>query len=189
MSKIYTKKGDYGKTNLYDSYEKINKDDGIFEVLGDLDELSSHIGMLITNLKEKEIIKFLRNIQNKLLEIGSDFATINKRHKIREITEEDIAELENYIDKMTDKLEPLKEFILPGGVNIMESQTHICRTVCRRVERHAWKVYEANKDRKTRIETYKYLNRLSDFLFTLARFLNDNNEIKRSEFNKNKQTE
>lgn len=165
--KIYTKRGDSGSTDLYDG-SRIEKTDEIFNALGSLDELSSQIGMLITYLRQNfntHAAEFLRGIQQDLLNIGSIIATPNPKADqiLPEITEEHVRKLELYIDIMDATLEPLTVFIKVGGINLIESQTHICRTVCRRGERDVLKCGFSHET------VNKYLNRLSDFFFTFAR--------------------
>ena len=168
--KIYTKRGDSGFTDLYDG-SRVEKRDEVFDALGSLDELSSHIGMLITHLRQQAFtnapntIEFLRGIQQDLLNIGSIVATPNPKagQILPEITDEHIRKLELYIDTMDEHLEPLTVFIKVGGINLIESQTHICRTVCRRAERDVLKCGFSHET------VNKYINRLSDFFFTFAR--------------------
>ena len=184
MPKIYTKTGDNGETGLYDG-SRLAKTEPIFDVLGTLDELSSHIGVLITlyergwkitcfeTLAEisRQIqhsllnIGRLRQIQQTLLNIGSVIATPNPEgKKLPDITGI-VESLESYIDEMDATLPPLTQFLLVGGTNLSESQAHVCRTVARRTEREFLK---SGIDNDTiRI----WLNRLSDYFFTLARVL------------------
>ena len=171
--KIYTKRGDSGMTDLYDG-SRLEKTHEIFDALGTLDELSSHIGMLICNLFTKgesdcEItceITFLREVQQHLLTIGSIIATPNPNDGqiLLNISDADIKKIEFYIDAMDKYLEPLTVFIKVGGVTLCESQSHICRVVCRRAERCILKCnYDGN--------IIRYMNRLSDYFFTLSRYL------------------
>jgi len=176
-TKIYTKTGDKGFTNLYDM-RKVKKDDQIFEVLGDLDELSAHIGLLSVQIPDITDILHLKKIQGHLLNIGSNIATQRNRKNIIPTQEGDTLQLEAKIDFYTSKCPKLTEFIIAGN-NKAEACAHVCRAVCRRCERHLWRV----KDDIPQVEdeTYKYLNRLSDFLFALARYLSIEKEITRSE--------
>jgi cob(I)alamin adenosyltransferase len=174
MPKLYTKTGDKGTTSLYDM-SRVSKTNEIFEVLGDLDELSAHIGLVLCGKNELIDSIVLQKIQQNLLNIGSDIATIKKREKIKEIEDDDIAGIEYMIDFYDSKCPPLKEFII-AGVNREESLIHICRTICRRAERHLWKVKDNIKTGDT---TFIYLNRLSDFFFAYARFLSQGVDIKR----------
>lgn len=184
MPKLYTKSGDKGKTSLFDG-NRIYKNEIFFDIVGGLDELSSHIGMLCALVKNNPNI--LRHIQVKLLNIGSNIAVVdeNRKNNIHKITNKDIINLEIHIDSCEEKNKPLKEFLLLG-TNKKDSQCHICRTICRRVERDMWKLIRADYviEGKIDIDLYKvtidekivkYINRLSDFFFAYARnFSNDN---------------
>lgn len=186
--KLYTKVGDKGTTNLYDM-RKVSKDNPLIHTVGELDELSANIGMLISKLDRevnKDMVKFLRWIQSKLLDIGSDFATTKNREKVLLIKDEDVKRVESQIDLCEEKNRPLTEFILPGS-NEVDSQCHICRAVCRRTERSmiASKCYldeEEYSQGLEELEKYKFINRLSDYFFALSRNLSSF-EIKRSEAN------
>lgn len=176
--KLYTKTGDKGTTSLYDM-RRVGKDKLIFEVLGDLDELSAFIGVVLS-YKHEMYSNVLRKIQSKLLDIGSDIATIKNRNNIVKISEGDIKEIENYIDDLQERAPPLKEFILPG-LNNIDAHVHVCRAVTRRLERHLWKMKKAAKNEHPTDEfTYIYINRLSDFFFALARAITNGNEITRT---------
>ena len=186
MAKIYTKNGDRGTTNLYDM-RKLGKDDLFFEVLGDIDELSSHIGLARILLSYQEMTTpILLNIQRKLMDISSDIATTKEqaREKLKFIDEIDTKKLEVYIDEFWEDLPKLTEFIIPGYKQ-PDAQIHICRAICRRVERHMWalrKQCEANETPlATSLEVFKYINRLSDFFFALARVFSQGKDVVRSE--------
>lgn len=174
MPKIYTKTGDKGMTTLYDM-SRVYKADSVFDILGELDELNVRVGKLAILVP---VDSFLRDIQRILLNIGSDFATpaSNKREKIVEITEADIKVLEDKIDMMDSKLPKLTVFVLPG-VGLNDIVAHEARVCCRKVERQAWAI----RDRVGYVkdETFRYLNRLSDFFFVYARYLSGGKEEKR----------
>lgn len=192
--KIYTKRGDSGKTDLFGMAKKINKSSIRVSAYGEIDELNSVIGLiratLTTNksknknptLKKnyKNIEKVLEKIQNDLFIIGTDLATpkINKKHnklsKIKKIGTKDINKIEKTIDDCSKNLEPLKNFILPGG-SILASLFHISRTICRRAERTTVELNEKEDINKNIIP---YLNRLSDLLFVFARISNKLLKIK-----------
>jgi len=181
MAKLYTKAGDKGYTSLYDQ-KGLSKGDVIFDFLGDLDELSAHIGMLHALLKENEQIALslldcgvLRIIQLKLLDIGSNIATTKEKRRTTGVDMVDIMYLEKLIDAYEEQNTKLTEFIVPG-VQPTDSQVHICRAVSRRVERHLSRL-ETNVDDEIR----QYLNRLSDFFFALGRRIGNGKELKRSE--------
>lgn len=169
MPKIYTKTGDNGETGLYDG-SRLAKTEPIFDVLGTLDELSSHIGVLITlyeNGWTKTLTERLRQIQQTLLNIGSIIATPNPEGKKLPDISGIVEAIESCIDDMESSLPLLTRFLLVGGVNPSESQAHVCRTVARRAEREFLK---SGIDNDTiRI----FLNRLSDYFFTLARLLSN----------------
>ena len=180
MPKLYTRTGDRGKTSLYDM-KNISKADWIFKVLGDLDELSAHIGLLCVLLQKNIVLgtiendydkrmKHLRRIQTKLLDLGSNFSTMTNRVKTTKTTGEDVKDLENQIDFFDANTPKLTEFILAGaGEN--DSQAQICRAVCRRAERNMWTLIELEESDRIEDETFQYINRLSDYFFALSRYL------------------
>ena len=162
MNKIYTKTGDKGTTTLFGG-EKVPKYDKRIEAQGEIDELSCCIGM-ITALMPSTV---LEEIQTCLFHMG---ATINleegKQIKVQltTVTTEDVEKLEKFIDGMSSQIPELRNFILPGGDDLI-SRIHLARAVCRRAERRC-SVLEI-KDTTPIV----YLNRLSDYLFTLARYI------------------
>ena len=166
--KIYTKTGDTGQTSLFGG-TRVPKHHIRVEAYGSVDELNSWIGLLRDSIsqsstKEKE---FLTKIQNDLFVIGSYLATDPTKSKIKipHLTEDNITIIEKEIDTMESILEPLKNFILPGGHEIV-SKCHICRCICRRAERNVSNLSENEQIDEMII---KYLNRLSDYLFVLSR--------------------
>lgn len=172
--KIYTKTGDKGTTALYGG-KRLSKGDLKIEAYGTIDELNSFIGLTAAYLEEKEYHDLLIDIQSRLFDIGTHLAaeTGKKNLILPEIPEAKITLLENYIDKMNEHLPELKFFILPGGSQAAAT-AHIARTVCRRAERCVVRL--ADQDEVPPI-IIQYLNRLSDFLFVLARkFAKDANE-------------
>ena len=172
--KIYTKTGDNGTTALYGG-KRLSKGDLKIEAYGTVDELNSFIGLTATFLEEKEYHDLLIDIQSRLFDIGTHLTaeTGKKNLILPEISETKITLLEEYIDKMNEQLPELKFFILPGG-NQAAATAHIARTVCRRAERCVVRLAEHDEVQPILIQ---YLNRLSDFLFVLARkFANDANE-------------
>lgn len=189
MPKLYTKTGDKGKTSLFDM-RRIQKDEIFFTVLGDTDELSSHIGVLcvkLTDTKLNRYYKVLRHIQAKLIDIGSIVATLKKSRPI--INDDDIKFIENEIDYCESQNSKLTAFILPG-INDKDAQAHVCRSVTRKLERHMWKLHFSSKEVSERnsfpesvivqipSNVLKYVNRLSDYFFALARNLSNGNDIK-----------
>lgn len=165
--KIYTKKGDLGETSLVGG-RRISKDDLQIDSYGTVDELNSWIGLLADVADEHSLPK-LRTIQNTLFKVGSILAN-DAEHPFDlgfDIVQSDVELLEQWIDKMDGQLEPLKNFILPGG-HTSVSHAQIARTVCRRAERLC---VALNKVISLNPLVIMYLNRLSDLLFTYARYL------------------
>lgn len=187
MPKLYTKKGDYGITSLYDGSKK-EKKSVIFDTLGDIDELASHIGLLITKIEDLHFRDIMRIIQVKLLDIGSNIAVIDekKRGRVPQIEENDVVAIENWIDECEEKTSKLTEFLL-CGVSDVDAQCHICRSVSRRTERSLWKVnglIENDVYISVDENIMKYVNRLSDFFFAYSRVLSSGREIKVSDIKK-----
>ena len=182
--KLYTKTGDKGMTSLYDGSRK-SKGSLIFDVLGNLDELSSHIGVLCSKIKKDNFLYILRIIQVKLIDIGSNIAVIDekKKKRVQNIEEKDVDTMEIWIDTCEKENDKLTEFLLTG-VGDIDSQCHVCRSVSRRVERSMWKMIEDDGIQITG-EILKYINRLSDFFFALSRNFSNGEEIKLSDI-KNK---
>jgi len=166
--KIYTKAGDRGMTSLLGG-ELVSKDHPRLEAYGTLDELTSWIGLLRDHLEDAGMRKDLLIIQDRLMLCSSILANVQKDGSIKlpEIHEEDIKLLEDRIDLMDGELPALTSFILPGGHQVV-SYCHLARTCCRRAERLAAGFV---KDSEQTSILVKYLNRLSDYLFTLARKL------------------
>lgn len=164
--KIYTKTGDVGETSLFGG-RRVSKSDLRIDTYGTTDELNSWIGLIRdinTNEKERELLK---EIQDRIFTIGAELAADpdNQKLKTPDLHESDVEALEKAIDAMDAVLEPLRNFILPGG-HVHVSYCHVARTVCRRAERLAVLLH---KESEVHPLTIKYLNRLSDYLFTLAR--------------------
>ncbi|MCD4817210.1 MAG: cob(I)yrinic acid a,c-diamide adenosyltransferase [Candidatus Cloacimonetes bacterium] len=181
--KIYTKTGDDGVTSLFTG-ERVSKNHLRLKAYGDLDELNSYLGLIVslTDKRWTELKSELQQIQSHLFTIGGHLATGKnslQKANLKQITPEMVNILENSIDSMQKSLLPLTSFVLPGGSEI-SSFTHIARTICRRVERH---VVELNSENTIGLKTQNkniltYINRLSDYLFILARFFNIKYEIK-----------
>jgi len=163
--KIYTKTGDAGMTSLYGG-KRVSKDDIRIEAYGTVDELNSHIGLLISSLPTDDQKELLTEIQKRLFTIGSILASDpSKELKTPDLLDSDVQLLEKAMDNMDSQLEPLRTFILPGG-SASNSTAHICRTVARRAERRTITLSGlADLDPIVVI----YLNRLSDYLFILSR--------------------
>ncbi|TVR82235.1 MAG: cob(I)yrinic acid a,c-diamide adenosyltransferase [Chitinophagaceae bacterium] len=166
--KIYTKTGDKGKTSLLGG-TKVPKYHLRIEAYGTIDELNAHLGMIMSFDEKKLVSEKLRLIQDRLFTIGSSLAADPEKTKmvIPDLKEEDITFLENEIDKMESELPSLKNFILPGG-NSLSASIHIARCVCRRAERN---VVHLSEEHFTETKVIIYLNRLSDYLFVLSRWI------------------
>jgi cob(I)alamin adenosyltransferase len=168
--KIYTRTGDKGKTSLIGGV-RVPKSHIRIEAYGTVDELNSYIGMINDSVNQEFIRETLKEIQDRLFTIGSELATdMQKKVKmtIPDLHESDIVYLENQIDLMDKELKPLRSFILPGG-HLSGSTCHVARCVCRRVERICVAVQESGEEIPELV--IPYLNRLSDYLFTLARYI------------------
>jgi len=172
--KIYTRKGDKGMTSLFGGMT-LSKSNIRIEAYGTIDELNSFIGLVIAESNNANIQKDLLRIQKRLFDIGSILATNpNKPDLIQQFDEAEISFLEKNIDDMGKNLEPLKNFILPSGSKLI-ALTHVSRTICRRAERRVVAIQDKNE---VYIILLKYINRLSDYLFVLARKIAYNNNIK-----------
>lgn len=169
--KIYTKKGDKGSTSLYRG-GVTSKASLRIAAIGEVDELNCHIGMIITLIKDVQTSDLLQHVQNELFDIGADLATIRQAEKVstspNTFKPSSEIRLEEEIDRLDGKLDPLKNFILPGGV-ASAAAVHLARSVCRRAERA---VVAAGEESDVNPTVLIYLNRLSDFLFMLARYQN-----------------
>ncbi len=169
---IYTKGGDKGETGLVGG-TRVFKNDERIHLYGQVDELNSQIGLALAFIADKRFHGVTQNIQSRLFDIGSNMACESSKRdefKIPQINEEHILQLEKAIDEINAELPELKNFILPGGSKA-SSAMHVCRTVCRRVERFVVEFNKNNPDELS-MNILKYLNRLSDFLFVYARYLN-----------------
>ncbi len=175
--KIYTKTGDRGQTSLFDG-TRLSKDDIRIEAYGTVDELNSNLGLLISMLPNfsKEQIDFLIEIQRDLFVIGSYLATPFDKINLLNLKAIDLAlisKLEVAMDSMDSQLKELKSFILPGGSQSI-AVCHICRTVCRRAERRVVTLASIDAINENLII---YLNRLSDYFFTLSRYIALKSEV------------
>lgn len=176
--KIYTGSGDRGKTSLF-SGERLSKNNVRIEAYGDVDELNSYLGVLAAALgPDSDSRSELLAIQSMLLHAGAWLATTplsSSTAALDVFDEEHIRALESAIDRMEQALTPLNAFILPGG-QMTAALAHVARTVCRRAERHVVAISDTRKNGQQRPESYRlllvYLNRLSDYLFVLARYCN-----------------
>lgn len=173
-AKIYTKTGDRGLTSLVGG-TRVAKTNPRLEGYGTLDELNSALGLVRSTLIEVKpfgatVEKSLQTIQNCLFNIGSHLACENDavRPNLPKVKPENIAQLESEMDRWEEELPPLKNFILPGG-SVPAAHAHVARTICRRAEREMVRLAES-----VNVETDQliYINRLSDWLFLLARRIN-----------------
>jgi len=174
--KIYTKTGDAGKTSLLGG-KKVSKGDLRIESYGTVDELNVHVGLVSDYQQDEEIKKILKEIQDRLFTIGSELACDpdkNIKMPVPDLHESDIELLEKEIDRMNDELPVMRNFILPGGSPAV-SFTHLARCVCRRAERNCIRL----NDREGNVAPLiiKYLNRLSDYFFMLARYTGHQQQI------------
>lgn len=175
-SKLYTGTGDAGTTSLVGG-QRAEKDDIRLEAYGTIDELSSHLGLLLATSDSSIAVQAqLRHIQNKLFNIGAYLATKPEPGAKPEpagLGAEDIKDLEEGIDALDAEVPKAKAFILPGGT-VGSAQAHVARTVCRRAERHIVSLARQSYVSPTLLT---YINRLSDFLFILARAYNFNAQV------------
>ncbi len=170
--KVYTKTGDQGQTSLF-SGGRVAKTDARLEAYGTIDELNSILGLLRTESLPDEAGDEVENVQHCLFEISSKVADPDNRIEVDPQVWA-TARLESWIDKMSDHFPPLKSFILPGGTR-SAALAHFARTVCRRAER---RLIEADElFTCAPVGAVAYLNRLSDALFVLARFVNHHNGV------------
>ncbi len=168
--KIYTKTGDLGKTSLIGG-TKVPKSHIRIETYGTVDELNSYIGLVNDLVEDEHSKQVLKEIQDRLFTIGSSLACDPDKEplmKMPDLKETDITFLEKEIDVMNESLPPMKSFILPGG-HIAVSTTHVARCICRRAERCCVNMQEQELFVDPLV--IKYLNRLSDHLFVLARYI------------------
>jgi cob(I)alamin adenosyltransferase len=163
LTKIYTRTGDNGTTSLADG-TRCSKAALRIEVIGTVDELNSHIGVLLAEVIEEDVRLELENIQHDLFDLGGELSIPGH---IR-LGIEQVGRLESEINEYNAHLPPLKEFILPGGVR-SAAACHVARVVCRRAERTMVKLAQ---DEAVNVTGIHYLNRLSDLLFVLCRVLN-----------------
>lgn len=163
LSKIATRTGDNGTTGLGDG-SRTDKDSLRIHAIGEVDELNSHIGMLLCEELPNDLKEELISIQHDLFDLGGELCIPGYKM----ITEEQVARLDVLLEKYNAGLPPLKDFILPGGSRAA-SIVHVCRTVCRRAERS---IVSLGKAEKLNDNPRHYVNRLSDLLFVLSRVLN-----------------
>jgi len=170
-SKLYTRTGDQGETALFGG-DRVPKDHPRVEAYGSVDELNSALGVAVSFIRQRRVVAALGSVQNELLNIGSELASESgpKAEKGRTFIDPEgkIADLERLIDEYDAKLPPLRTFILPSGSRA-GALLHLARSVCRRAERA---VVRLSRQEDVNPHIVVYLNRLSDLLFVLARYVN-----------------
>lgn len=173
LTRIYTRTGDDGTTNLGDM-SRTGKNDPRLRAYADVDEANSAIGLAIAAGKlRQDVVELLTRIQNELFDLGADLSTPvidNPDHEPLRVTELYVTRLEEACDKYNEELAPLRSFILPGGT-VEASHLHVARTVVRRAERSTWAAIDMYHGGMNQLAA-TYLNRLSDLLFILARVAN-----------------
>jgi cob(I)alamin adenosyltransferase len=166
--KIYTKTGDAGETGLYGG-ARVKKHDVRIEAYGELDELNSVLGKVRLHPFGDENDVLLATLQSRLFDLGAELANASgKPMAIHQVDDDDIAAMEQAIDRADTELPPLKTFVLPGG-SALSAELHVARCVCRRAERHLTALAE---HAEVRPEAIRFVNRLSDLFFQLARLAN-----------------
>lgn len=170
ITRVYTRTGDDGTTALSGG-ERLSKDSLRVEAYGTVDELNAMIGVAVAASVADELVAPLAEIQNKLFHLGAQLSRVevgDSGPAGPRVTQEDAESLERLMDTLSDSLDPLENFVLPGGTHAA-SQLHVARTVCRRAERIA---VTLAREEALAPEVLVYLNRLSDALFVMARFDN-----------------
>ncbi|MEE3139060.1 MAG: cob(I)yrinic acid a,c-diamide adenosyltransferase [Candidatus Neomarinimicrobiota bacterium] len=170
LTKIITRNGDQGKTKLAQG-DSVYKNELIINAIGDIDELNSVLGVCISSCNDENIINEIQNIQNDLFNIGGEISLNDSSKNL--LKDDSLSFLDNRIKELNASLEPLEEFILPGG-NSFSSNLHLARAIARRSERSIVDLYIKDLENNNIV---KYLNRLSDYLFVLSRFYNKKNNI------------
>ncbi|NJN18618.1 MAG: cob(I)yrinic acid a,c-diamide adenosyltransferase [Oscillochloris sp.] len=165
--KIYTRTGDSGETGLFGG-QRVPKDSLRVHAYGTVDECNAAIGVARSSALDPALDALLNEIQSQLFVVGADLATPGESAHIPRVSGDDVQGLEELIDRFESELEPLRQFILPGGT-AAAAQLHLARTICRRAER--WVVSLAHEE-EINEQALTYLNRLSDLLFVMARVAN-----------------
>ena len=171
LSKIYTRTGDKGETGLADG-SRIKKSALRMDVIGTIDELNSWVGAVLNAIpvdsdnKLAGALSYLSGLQHTLFDLGGELAIPGSTL----IDAGDVEMAEEHIDRLNDELEPLKNFVLPGG-SACASQVHLARTCCRRAERLMFALVEQDEERAVNPASVQFINRLSDFLFVLSRYV------------------
>ncbi|MCR4582359.1 MAG: cob(I)yrinic acid a,c-diamide adenosyltransferase [Prevotella sp.] len=172
ITKVYTRTGDKGQTSLVGGI-RVNKSDLRLEAYGTIDELSSHLGLLGSLLPDGDEKTMIIRVQNNLFNIGTYLATDQEKTPLypsARLADGEAALLEHEIDRLMGLLPEVQGFILPGGTQ-GAAQAHVCRTVCRRAER---RIVSLSEKVEISADMLQYVNRLSDYLFVLAKIINFN---------------
>ncbi|MCK4904138.1 MAG: cob(I)yrinic acid a,c-diamide adenosyltransferase [Candidatus Marinimicrobia bacterium] len=177
ITKVTTKTGDKGTTSLGNG-TKVSKSDLRICCIGEVDELNSFIGHIKVATPDDDLVQELNTVQNNLLNLGGELSIPDKNLEL--LKDESIYHMETTIEIMNKELPPLKDFILPGG-DEFSARLHIARSICRRAERTIVKLIEKEDGRDIWI---KYLNRLSDYFFVLARYHTIKNNINENQWSK-----
>lgn len=181
LNKIYTKTGDKGTTGLA-SGDRVAKHNIRIEAYGTVDETNASLGLALVALKQddphyEQLSPMILRIQNDLFDLGADLATPEvegapePEYPPLRITQEQVERLESEIDLLNEELEPLRSFVLPGGT-LVAANLHLARTISRRAERHMVELSQT-QDEIVSTEALQYINRLSDLLFVMSRYVND----------------
>lgn len=181
LNKIYTKTGDKGTTGLA-SGDRVAKHNIRIEAYGTVDETNASLGLALVALKQddphyEQLSPMILRIQNDLFDLGADLATPEiegapePEYPPLRITQEQVERLESEIDQLNEELEPLRSFVLPGGT-LVAANLHLARTISRRAERHMVELSQT-QDEIVSTEALQYINRLSDLLFVMSRYVND----------------
>ena len=169
--KIYTRTGDLGETGLFGG-PRVGKDMARIEAFGTVDELNAVLGVVRAETLPDDVDRVLERIQRELLDLGAELASPDPvKQGTRKIDRGNVSALEAQIDRFQESLEPLDEFILPGG-NRAAALLHLARTVCRRAERRLVTLVRHGQE-EISLLLLAYLNRLSDLLFVLARVVGE----------------
>lgn len=172
ITKVYTRTGDKGQTSIVGGI-RVSKASARLEAYGTVDELSSHLGLLAAMLSEGEYHDMIIRVQNNLFNVCTNLATDQSQTPLYDsakLADGEIELLEKEVDRMMKLLPERQGFILPGGTPVA-AQAHVCRTVCRRAER---RIVALSEVAQISSETLQYVNRLSDYLFVLAKIINFN---------------
>ncbi len=162
-TKIYTKTGDAGTTGLV-GHKRVHKDCLRIQAIGDVDELNCQLGVIRSACTDEQLISLLEEIQNDLFELGAELA----QPASIQLAQTHVARLEQIIDRLSESLPPLRQFILPGGTPAA-AHSHLARAICRRAERGLFRLSQTEQVNSASLQ---FMNRLSDLLFVVARAIN-----------------